>query len=55
VNWRSGIRPVQILSVQNSGGEYVINPPPETIMMPDAKLFRARTSEQVLRFKEILY
>ena len=43
-----------IIGFKTADGEYVINPPPETIMMPDAKLFVLGTSEQVLRFKEIL-
>ena len=43
-----------IIGFKTADGEYVINPPPETIMMPDAKLFVLGTSEQVLKFKEIL-
>ena len=43
-----------IIGFKTAGGEYVINPPPETIMMQDAKLFVLGTSEQVLKFKEIL-
>ena len=43
-----------IIGFKTAGGEYVINPPPETIMMQDAKLFVLGTSEQVMRFKEIL-
>ncbi len=43
-----------IIGFKTADGEYVINPPPETIMLPDAKLFVLGTSEQVLRFKEIL-
>jgi voltage-gated potassium channel len=43
-----------IIGFKTAQGEYVINPPPDTIMMPDAKLFVLGTSEQVLRFKEIL-
>ncbi len=43
-----------IIGFKTAEGEYVINPPPETIMMQDAKLFVLGTSEQVMRFKEIL-
>jgi voltage-gated potassium channel len=43
-----------IIGFKTADGEYVINPPPETIMMQDAKLFVLGTSEQVMRFKEIL-
>ena len=43
-----------IIGFKTAEGEYVINPPPETIMMQDAKLFVLGTSEQVIRFKEIL-
>lgn len=43
-----------IIGYKTSDGEYVINPPPETIMMLDAKLFVLGTQEQVSKFKEIL-
>ncbi len=43
-----------IIGFKTAGGEYVINPPPDTVMMPDAKLFVLGTQEQVSRFKEIL-
>ncbi|HRH66710.1 MAG TPA: potassium channel protein [Bacteroidia bacterium] len=43
-----------IIGFKTADGDYVINPPPETIMMPDAKLFVLGTQEQVMRFKEIL-
>lgn len=43
-----------IIGFKTSLGEYVINPPPDTVMMPDAKLFVLGTQEQVMRFKEIL-
>jgi voltage-gated potassium channel len=43
-----------IIGFKTAGGEYVINPPPDTIMMQDAKLFVLGTQEQVLRFKDIL-
>ncbi len=43
-----------IIGFKAADGEYVINPPPETIMMQYAKLFVLGTQEQVSRFKEIL-
>lgn len=43
-----------IIGFKTAEGEYVINPPPEIIMMQDAKLFVLGTSEQVMKFKEIL-
>lgn len=43
-----------IIGFKTSDGEYVINPPPDTIMMQDAKLFVLGTQEQVARFKDIL-
>jgi voltage-gated potassium channel len=43
-----------IIGFKTAEGEYVINPPPDTIMLPDAKLFVLGTQEQVLKFKEIL-
>ena len=43
-----------IIGFKTADGEYVINPPPDTIMMQDAKLFVLGTQEQVIRFKEIL-
>jgi voltage-gated potassium channel len=43
-----------IIGFKTAGGEYVINPPPDTIMMQDAKLFVLGTKEQVMRFKDIL-
>lgn len=43
-----------IIGFKTAEGEYVINPPPDTIMQPDAKLFVLGTSEQVSKFKEIL-
>ena len=44
-----------IIGFKTADGEYVINPPPDTIMMQDAKLFVLGTQEQVMRFKDILY
>jgi voltage-gated potassium channel len=43
-----------IIGFKTAQGEYVINPSPETIMLPDAKLFVLGTQEQVNKFKEIL-
>jgi voltage-gated potassium channel len=43
-----------IIGFKTPDGEYVINPPPDTVMMQDAKLFVLGTQEQVMRFKEIL-
>jgi voltage-gated potassium channel len=43
-----------IIGFKTADGEYVINPPPDTIMQQDAKLFVLGTQEQVNRFKEIL-
>jgi voltage-gated potassium channel len=43
-----------IIGFKTAGGEYVINPSPDTIMQQDAKLFVLGTQEQVNRFKEIL-
>ncbi len=43
-----------IIGFKTAEGEYIINPAPEMVMMPDAKLFVLGTQEQVSRFKEIL-
>ncbi len=43
-----------IIGYKTANGEYVINPPPDTVMMQDAKLFVLGTQEQVMRFKDIL-
>jgi len=43
-----------IIGFKTAGGEYVINPPPDTVMQPDAKLFVLGTQDQVNKFKEIL-
>jgi voltage-gated potassium channel len=43
-----------IIGFKKANGDYVINPPPDTLMLPDAKLFVLGTQEQVARFKEIL-
>jgi len=43
-----------IIGFKTADGEYIINPPPDTVMMLDAKLFVLGTQEQVSRFKQIL-
>jgi voltage-gated potassium channel len=43
-----------IIGFKTADGDYIINPPPDTIMIPDAKLFVLGTNEQVMKFKEIL-
>ncbi len=43
-----------IIGFKTAEGDYVINPPSDTVMMPDAKLFVLGTQEQVLKLKEIL-
>ena len=42
-----------IIGFKTADGEYVINPPPDTIMMQDAKLFVLGTEEQVTKLYEI--
>jgi voltage-gated potassium channel len=43
-----------IIGFKTADGEYIINPMPDTVMMPDAKLFVLGTQEQVSKFKQIL-
>lgn len=43
-----------IIGFKRGNGEYIINPSPETVMMPDAKIFVLGTQEQVLKLLEIL-
>lgn len=43
-----------IIGFKTADGEYIINPLPDTVMMPDAKLFVLGTQEQVSKFKQIL-
>ena len=43
-----------IIGFKTAEGVYVINPPPDTVMQPDAKHFVLGTAEQVSRFKDIL-
>ncbi len=44
-----------IIGMKTSEGEYIINPPPDTLMRSDAKLFVLGTQEQVLLFKKNLH
>jgi len=43
-----------IIGYKTADGDYVINPPPDTIMISDAKLFVLGTQEQITKFREIL-
>jgi voltage-gated potassium channel len=43
-----------IIGIKTSKGDYMINPSPEIIMEPGAKLFVLGTQEQVSKFKEII-
>lgn len=43
-----------IIGFKTGSGEYIINPGPETIMLPDAKLFVLGTQDQVNKVYEIL-
>lgn len=43
-----------IIGMKRADGEYVINPPPDTLLQKDAKLFVLGTQEQVHKFKESL-
>ena len=43
-----------IVGFKTSGGEYTINPDPDTVMKPDAKLFVLGTQEQVSKLLQIL-
>ena len=43
-----------IVGFKTSGGEYVINPEPDTVMKPDAKLFVLGTQDQVTKLLEVL-
>ena len=42
-----------IIGFKTAKGEYVINPAPETLLIPDAKLFVLGTSEQIKKLREI--
>lgn len=43
-----------IIGIKTLKGEYMINPTPDTVMEPGAKLFVLGTAEQVEKFKEII-
>ncbi len=43
-----------IIGIKTLSGDYMINPTPDTIMEPGAKLFVLGTAEQVQKFKEII-
>jgi voltage-gated potassium channel len=43
-----------IIGFKTGDGDYIINPEPDTIMKPDAKLFVLGTQEQVSKLLEIL-
>jgi voltage-gated potassium channel len=43
-----------IIGMKNAEGEYIINPSPDTQMMPNTKLFVLGTTDQVSSFKELL-
>jgi voltage-gated potassium channel len=43
-----------VIGFKVGNSEYMINPPPETVMIPDAKLFVLGTTEQVVKLFEIL-
>ncbi len=43
-----------IVGFKKGNGEYIINPDPDTQLIPDGKLFVLGTQEQILRLKELL-
>ena len=43
-----------IIGFKTGDGEYVINPSPDTVMKPDAKLFVLGTQDQVTSLLQIL-
>ncbi len=43
-----------IVGFKKGNGEYVINPDPDTQLIPDGKLFVLGTQEQIVRLKELL-
>jgi voltage-gated potassium channel len=43
-----------IIGIKTAEGDYMINPSPDTIMRPGAKLFVLGTKDQVTKFKEII-
>ncbi|HEY4799930.1 MAG TPA: potassium channel protein [Bacteroidia bacterium] len=42
-----------IIGFKTAEGEYIINPSPETVLIPHAKLFALGTSDQIKKLKEI--
>lgn len=44
-----------IIAMKRGDGEYEINPSPDSLMFPDAKLFVLGTQDQVTRFKAIIH
>jgi len=45
---------VNIIGYKTSKGSYIINPPPETIVMPTSKLFVLGTPEQIQNMKTLM-
>ena len=45
---------INIIGFKTPSGEFVINPMPDTVLVPDSKLFVLGTREQVSKMKEIL-
>jgi len=45
---------INIIGFKTPSGEFVINPMPDTILVPNSKLFVLGTKEQVMKMKEIL-
>jgi voltage-gated potassium channel len=43
-----------IIGIKTADGNYMINPSPDTVMKPGAKLFVLGTKDQVTKFKEII-
>jgi voltage-gated potassium channel len=43
-----------IIGIKTAKGDYMINPSPDTVMEPGAKLFVLGTKDQVTKFKEII-
>jgi voltage-gated potassium channel len=43
-----------IIGFKTADGDYIVNPEPDTVMKPDAKLFVLGTQDQVSKLLEIL-
>ena len=43
-----------IIGLKTGDGEYIINPEPDTVMKPDAKLFVLGTQDQVTKLLQVL-